>query len=1105
MKQHALLRLLLVVALIQPQALWAARSSKGDGRIPSAEPAAGPGRRGVVEPVREISEIAAPLGDAGSTENKLEPEPGSSVSLSGGEDVQLTPAAPAGQAPADVENGAVSGPVRRPNAPAAGARRGRARAAAPASAAPAVDFDGTGLVRSGEIRDISFNRKMQEPPRDQAKWQPGRKPAAKKAVKTDKDGRPTNAIRDGLKSSKISKALRLLSTSGKEWHWTEHFQEGTRVRVTMGNRTVFISQIEKAETKKISQLKPKDLQGTGYFNPVTLRRSKFENLIEKLKAKLAEYGDKVTNASLVRILSFLPYDQARELEINRRREHAAKIGPREPVEVPQSLKPMRDVLPKLVLLDLRMFPNGVPPGVVDDMGKLLKDGVHITLITDKPATGPGSIQEQLSWGLGDEEHDQHDKLVRYKLSVLADNGNALMAFKGNFLENLPSPRFGEGDLDLMTLAANKLGAAEIESRQGDRLVVILSEGTDLVAFTEAYRRDLNRVGIRRYHLESAFVSGRNQVILRPTNLPEGLARLYSDLQQHSGLYIDNEDVFVISENPELLALTPNSIHASRHMPGLHGPELAETAFAAMLGDYRVMGPADLAASASMIKGVKQDKDKYFNKTSDEETVEILIGHVVHSAFNWAVKIKRDTGALPTLDRMLAEADHRWERSYGAEERNLLRNPSDSIADAKMRMLKAILPSMYNNVKDLLDKYPIILGTEMPHLTSMQRYAKGGVPLYRNFIRTTFDLVVARETPQGLDVLYLDLKSGQTHDLDWVKKDFQYQLYDFVAQRTKVLPVPYNVEGRMTRVAKAAVGFLYPQRLVVPEMSEDDRTKFSEKTLPSAFDALRRSFAIEIPKIKPVHAPRPRAPRKSAAAKPLIAADSAAWDALGAGDRAVYFAYADSAEFDAAVRRAVARGAKGAKLYDSAYLKRLGLKTFAKFSEKGEALKKRGVESNWSYSFTESGSTFFVQIKGAKKDIEALAKTIPLKKAWLGREGESIARNRLFMANAQAFENAANGVSTVYIRRGAGFGYDKGRGRIVTKDGDQEIELPVEFESVQEMRYQDVGPDVLDGLAPGLTWDEMLSQMKQYYPPKPERNDPGFSADNVVTVIRYRRR
>ena len=47
--------------------------------------------------------------------------------------------------------------------------------------------------------------------------------------------------------------------------------------------------------------------------------------------------------------------------------------------------------------------------------------------------------------------------------------------------------------------------------------------------------------------------------------------------------------------------------------------------------------------------------------------------------------------------------------------------------------------------------------------------------------------------------------------------------------------------------------------------------------------------------------------------------------------------------------------------------------------------------------------------------------------------------------------------------------------------------------------------VLDGLDPGLTWEEMLAQMKSYYPPRPDKQDPGFKETDIVTVIRYRLR
>jgi hypothetical protein len=107
---------------------------------------------------------------------------------------------------------------------------------------------------------------------------------------------------------------------------------------------------------------------------------------------------------------------------------------------------------------------------------------------------------------------------------------------------------------------------------------------------------------------------------------------------------------------------------------------------------------------------------------------------------------------------------------------------------------------------------------------------------------------------------------------------------------------------------------------------------------------------------------------------------------------------------------------------------------------------------------------------------------------------SLEGNHLFMRDDGAFQNAATGVSTVYLRRGAGKGYKIGPGQIDRKAG---APLLVDFVAVDEIPYGKVGAKVLNGLAPGLTSEEMLATMQGYY--------PGFTSADVVTVIRYRRR
>ncbi len=229
---------------------------------------------------------------------------------------------------------------------------------------------------------------------------------------------------------------------------------------------------------------------------------------------------------------------------------------------------------------------------------------------------------------------------------------------------------------------------------------------------------------------------------------------------------------------------------------------------------------------------------------------------------------------------------------------------------------------------------------------------------------------------------------------------------------------------------------------------------------------------------------------------LIPEDRQAWASLKPTERVQAFVLLDSSEVDAAVRRALAGGATEKSLYaEGSSIRMRARALLASVEFTAAPLREKGLRAITNYDFRPGGSVLMVMLLGAKGQIIQALGPAKTAKAWLARPGESLAGNRLFMRHEQAWLNAALCVSTVYLRKGTGHGYAAGPGQIDLKDSNKV--LPVYFESVEERPFSKVDAEVLNGLAPGQTWDDMFKQMQGYY--------PGFTAADVVTVIRYRRR
>jgi hypothetical protein len=692
------------------------------------------------------------------------------------------------------------------------------READPAQAAGAF-FDGSdaaGAAPAAELLDLRFSREARQP----------------------------------LLGSEILASIRLINGSGSQWYW-ERFASNVPVRVLVGGKTLFVTRILDARTKAVKDLKREDFSGIypasllGERGPDGKLTWPLPKLREKLLADLQGYQRPykgrsprvLTLSDQVRVLRFMPYREARHLPENRE-EPFLEPRLRKAVRVPPSLSSLSRFLPKLVFIDLRLFQDSIPYELLEDMGKLMKAGVYMVFLSEKPQQGPGSVQEMMTRGLTPR---QRDDLVTYKLLSLSDGGNTLSEFRGAFASEIPLRRFSPRDIELMEFVARRLGA--LAPRAGAKEFSIpLAPGADAAAFEAGLKAGLSEYGIppSRYALSR---SG-GTLTLRPFSLAGAMGALRDALREREGLFVLPGDVLTVSRDAELLAELKGSIQPAALAPELEGRDLVETSLAAMLGRYRENLPGDLAASASKItafqKGYGQDGGRH-------ESIYMLMGHIIHSAFNWAVWVYRMTGELPGPDGVVARAMTLWRGEELQRVAHVIEKPGSSMAEY-LQIIEDRLRGMHAQLASLLEKYPIVLGTELPNLFVIDRvkHAKGSLLPYRDILRFVFDLVVARRTEQGLEVRIADFKTGQTPTLQNLAKDTQVLLYDSIPRKAWAeVNLPYGASGAAEKVADIGVTFLFQTAPYSPALNDWDRLMFDD-FLRKTMNKMRKKLSEQKP-------------------------------------------------------------------------------------------------------------------------------------------------------------------------------------------------------------------------------------------------------------------
>ncbi|MBI5595575.1 MAG: hypothetical protein HY928_05730 [Elusimicrobia bacterium] len=656
------------------------------------------------------------------------------------------------------------------------------------------------------------------------------------------------SARTKLYNSQVSASIRLINNKGSAWFWGK-YQAELPVRVVSGGRMLFVTRITEAHTKKVKDLDLRDLKA--YFGGRVARAEEGVSekaLTEKLRSRLlselrfkagrnANAPKVIGSDSEVRVLHYLPYRQAQHLPENDA-EPTPAVRPRNPVSVPETLKALSRMLPRVVLVDLRLLGDKIPFDLLEDMGKLEKAGVTFVLLTDKPQE---DVERMIERGV---TLQQRDDVVRWKLLSLSNDGNTLYGYSGSFPKLLASRSFEPHQQAVIrtgAAAASPEGAVVEDKAYG--LTMRPKKGVTAEALKAALERNIVRFGLP----SASFAVAVNQdgtVRVRPGTLEDSMGWLTQQLEAEQGIYSNPEQVLSVTQNAAVQAALPGSVHASAEMKATPASEQVETALAALLGSYRENRQGDLVASASSIKAFKQ-KRFYDSGGGSDMRIYMLLGHVAHTTFDWAMQVYNKTGVLPPYEELQAKAHAIWEKENIEATVHLMEKPRERALGYRDSM-DARMRTMYIELQEAVKLYPISMGTELPNLMVVERFDKAGRPTHRDIFRGLYDLVLARRVAGGLDVMIGDFKTGQTPALQHMLKDVQVLLYDFFSRAMwQTLSASYSVLGAFEPVVRRSLGFIYPRGMQGVSIGEFDRLPF-EGLLANVMNGMRKRKGVKTP-------------------------------------------------------------------------------------------------------------------------------------------------------------------------------------------------------------------------------------------------------------------
>jgi len=656
----------------------------------------------------------------------------------------------------------------------------------------------------------------------------------------------TRKQKTDIKKDQIYTLVRPILGNGSRRYW-EKFEQDKPLVIKVGGQGMFMSRVSYARTVPINRMTYQDFKGV--YSKSMLRGKSIYKLRAKLIVELNERNDRtmrgqsgvVTQLSEVRVVRVMPYGEAKLLPENKDEEGYAPVA-RTPYELPAALQGLNHMSPKVVFLDMRLFKDGVPYPLIEDMTKLMKAGMYFVLLSDKPNDAPGSVEEQLTRGLS---MKQKENISRYKMVVLADDGNALQSYDGAFARYLPSRRFANQEQELMRFVASQAAMHGETLSHGTEFVAYLKKTETAAGALVSLKSSMaqNGLPVDSWQFSLGTKNGRSALIVRPQNLASAIPHLLEALREHEGLYVNPSDIMTISRDEALLAATKGSVYPSTLLEQ-QGAELADASLSAILGPYRENRPGDLAASASKITSFMYDPDRV-GYGGGGGNIYMMMGHVMHSAFNWAVWKYRNEGVFPSADDTVAAAEKIWLREEAERTGKNIEHPGENLAGFH-EVMKGRMRTMHKVTADILKVYPIAVGTELSNMLVFDNYKKG-VADNRDILRLIFDFVVARETPSGLEVAVVDFKTGQTPTLQNLEKDVQVQLYDLAVRKMwPKISIPYGALGERREVSDYKIRFVYPSAGYQPILNEWSRIKF-ERFLRNVMNRMRKHNAPPAPK------------------------------------------------------------------------------------------------------------------------------------------------------------------------------------------------------------------------------------------------------------------
>ncbi len=638
-----------------------------------------------------------------------------------------------------------------------------------------------------------------------------------------------------LFDSKISASIRPINNKGSERFWGQ-YQRKIPIRIIAGGKVQFITRIVKSYTRKIKDLTLEDYKAY-YGSRIAAKKGgetdakQLQRLENKLLAEIKWKSERklnapkvISNEMKVRVLNFLPYDQARDLPDNGI-EKTPAVRDRKDLEIPAKLKDLHRLLPRLVVFDLRLYGDRIPFDVLEDMGKLQKAGMTFVFLSDK-------TQEEVEKMIRrDTPAHQQNEITRWKLLSLSNDGNTLYGFSGSFEELKTSKQFQADQQEIIKRAAGATEGAVVVTDRRYMLQMRGKRGVNLDELKTAFEAQLKRFGMPEgsYSLSIGDKEGAPVVQVRPSTLANSMEQLIADLQVHEGLYLNQEHILTVTDDPAIMKALPGAKHAAPDMPkATDRSDYIETALAAMLDTYRVNKVGDLAASASSMKSFKY-RQLYGGGGGFEYRIYMLMGHVGHAALDWAVMKYNEDGKLPPFEDTVKVARDIWVREQIDVTNNMLERARETNLGYRDAM-EARMFTMYEELQRTLELYPIALGTELPNLMVVDRFNKVGEPTHRDIFRGLFDLVVAKKVKGGLEVFVTDFKTGQTPALQHMSKDLQVLLYDFFSRKLwPTINAPYSLAQPLVKVVSRVVAFIFPRGMQGKTINEFDRLTF-EKTI-----------------------------------------------------------------------------------------------------------------------------------------------------------------------------------------------------------------------------------------------------------------------------------